>query len=111
MSDLLAKRTLYAILLGKDSLTDNEIDLMYLLSKDEQIQAFLERKGKNTVSSFFERNKADMSIRLQNIILSEMDKIGSIAPSSIEKEWFLSVRRAGIGSWEELQKLIQNETI
>lgn len=35
-----AKRKLYSLLL-KNGLTDNEIDIMYLLSKDEQIQELL----------------------------------------------------------------------
>ena len=33
-----AKRQLYFLLLQKDVLTDNEVELMFYLSKDEQIQ-------------------------------------------------------------------------
>jgi len=35
-----AKRKLYALLLkvDEDTITDNEVDIMYLLSKDEQIK-------------------------------------------------------------------------
>ena len=37
-----AKRRLYLLLmkLNEDSITDNEVDIMFLLSKDEQIQSF-----------------------------------------------------------------------
>ena len=36
-----AKRRLYLLLmkLNEDSITDNEVDIMFLLSKDEQIQS------------------------------------------------------------------------
>ena len=38
-----AKRKLYSLLLKLDeeTITENELDIMYLLSKDEQIQNFL----------------------------------------------------------------------
>lgn len=38
-----AKRELYYQLLKKKDLTDNEIELMYLLSKDKQIQEILNK--------------------------------------------------------------------
>ena len=38
-----AKRELFYQLLNKNALTDNEIELMYLLSKDEQIQEILNK--------------------------------------------------------------------
>ena len=39
-----AKRRLYLLLmkLNEDSITDNEVDIMFLLSKDEQIQSLFE---------------------------------------------------------------------
>jgi hypothetical protein len=41
-----AKRKLYALLLkvDEDTITDNELELMCLLSKDEQIQSLFEGK-------------------------------------------------------------------
>lgn len=39
-----AKRRLYLLLMnGEDTITDNEVDIMLLLSKDEQIQSVLTR--------------------------------------------------------------------
>lgn len=38
-----SKRELYYQLLKKKDLTDNEIELMYLLSKDKQIQEILNK--------------------------------------------------------------------
>lgn len=39
-----AKRNLYALLLklDEDTITDNEVDIVYLLSKDEQIKSLFE---------------------------------------------------------------------
>jgi hypothetical protein len=41
-----AKRKLYSLLLKLDeeTISENELDIMYLLSKDEQIQNFFENK-------------------------------------------------------------------
>jgi hypothetical protein len=43
-----AKKTLYRLLLDKDkkhdNLTDGEVDVLYALSKDEQIQKLLQSK-------------------------------------------------------------------
>lgn len=43
-----AKRKLYSLILNltEDEMTENELDIMYLLAKDEQIQHFL----KNTLT-------------------------------------------------------------
>ena len=46
-----AKRRLYLLLLNKPKLdnrglTDNEVDIMFLLSKDEQIQSLFENAKK-----------------------------------------------------------------
>lgn len=43
-----AKRKLYLLLmqLDEDEITDNEVEIMFLLSKDEQIQSLLETKTK-----------------------------------------------------------------
>ena len=43
-----AKRRLYLLLmkLNEDSITDNEVDIMFLLSKDEQIQSLFETQTK-----------------------------------------------------------------
>ena len=43
-----AKRRLYLLLikLNKDTITDNEVEIMFLLSKDEQIQSLLEKENK-----------------------------------------------------------------
>ena len=40
-----AKRRLYLLLmkLNEDSITDNEVDIMFLLSKDEQIQSLFNK--------------------------------------------------------------------
>ncbi len=38
---LQAKKELYSILLRKENLTDTEINIMYELSQDDEIQAFL----------------------------------------------------------------------
>ncbi len=38
---LQAKKELYSILLRKENLTDTEINIMYGLSQDDEIQAFL----------------------------------------------------------------------
>lgn len=45
----LAKRQLYSLLLKKDDeeLTENEVDILFSLSKDEQIQKFLDEKLKD----------------------------------------------------------------
>lgn len=41
-----AKRTLYFLLikLDEDTITENELDIMFLLSSDKQIQSFLEQR-------------------------------------------------------------------
>jgi hypothetical protein len=46
-----AKRRLYLLLmkLNEDTITDNEADLMFLLSKDEQIQSLFETQTKNNI--------------------------------------------------------------
>lgn len=43
-----AKRRLYLLLikLDEDTITDNEVDIMFLLSKDKQIQSLFERQNK-----------------------------------------------------------------
>lgn len=49
---LLAKRNLYFMLinLNEDEITDNEVDIMYLLSKDEQILSFLNNEDNTSKS-------------------------------------------------------------
>lgn len=42
-----AKRELYSILLKKENKTDAEINIAYELSKDDEIQDFLQRWGGN----------------------------------------------------------------
>ncbi len=38
------KKKLYLLLLKKDLLTDNELDILLYLSKDEEIQSLFEKK-------------------------------------------------------------------
>jgi len=42
-----AKRRLYLLLLNKPNkdITDNEVDIMFMLSQDEQIQSLLEARN------------------------------------------------------------------
>lgn len=44
-----AKRKLYLLLmkLDEDTITDNEVDIMFLLSKDEQIQSLFKSSVRN----------------------------------------------------------------
>lgn len=44
-----AKRKLYLLLmrLDEDTITDNEVDIMFLLSKDKQIQLLFESSVRN----------------------------------------------------------------
>lgn len=39
-----AKKSLYSLLLKKGNLNDNESEIMYFLSRDEQIQELLNKK-------------------------------------------------------------------
>ena len=46
-----SKRTLYKLLLNLDrEVTSNEIDLMYSLAKDNQIQDFINKKLKEEIN-------------------------------------------------------------
>lgn len=51
MTELIqAKRVLLKLLLGTADLTDTEIELMYVLSRDEDIQKLLDEAGKRMVA-------------------------------------------------------------
>ena len=44
-----AKKRLYSLLLDKHKPTKNEIDLMYLLAKDKEIQQYFTNKNKKLI--------------------------------------------------------------
>lgn len=47
-----SKLNLYKVLLRKASLTPDEIDLVYILSRDKEIQAILEAKKNSPINPY-----------------------------------------------------------